>query len=236
MPNNSIFKNRISQNTKLKISIIVAIVLAIIIYVFWDVLAGGPITTFLSNKEAIILWINQHGILAPFAFILLDILQAVLAPIPGQVVGGVGGFLFGWWGILWTVIGTGLGAVLVFWLSRRFGRPLVEKLIKKENLDKFDFVMGKNAPFILFLFFLIPATPDDLICYIGGLTEISIKKLTALFILGRLPSTVVVNYIGSGLGEENLMPVLVVTLLTVIILALALWKKDQIINYLKKIA
>lgn len=232
MPNN-IFKTRLSRATKIKIAVTAAVILAIIGYVVWDVVAGGPLTSLLSNKDAIVAWVSSHGILGPLAFVFLQILQTILAPIPGNVVGGVGGFIFGWWGILWTLIGSAIGFFIVFWLSRKFGRPLVEKLVKKESLDKFDFIAGRDAPFILFMIFLIPGLPDDVVCYLAGLTEVPIRKLMVLVLLGRLPAIVMTNYIGSGLGEESLAPVIVATVATVIIIAVVLWKKDQIMSYLR---
>lgn len=232
---NNIFKKRITSKTKLKIIAVVAVILLIVIYVIWDLLNNGPLTSFLNNKDAIISWVEGHGFLGPLAFIFLQVLQIVLAPIPGQIVGGVGGFLFSWWGVLWTCIGTAIGGFIVFWLSRKFGRPLVEKIVKKDSLDKFDFIFSNNTSFILFVIFLIPGLPDDIICYLAGLTKISLKKLVALFVVGRLPAIIITNYLGFGIGEENLTPVIVISIIIAIVLALIVWQREKIINFLKKL-
>ena len=225
----------ITSKTKLKIIAVVAVILLIAIYVIWDLLNNGPLTSFLNNKDAIISWVEGHGFLGPLAFIFLQVLQIVLAPIPGQIVGGVGGFLFSWWGVLWTCIGTAIGGFIVFWLSRKFGRPLVEKIVKKDSLDKFDFIFSNNTSFILFVIFLIPGLPDDIICYLAGLTKISLKKLVALFVVGRLPAIIITNYLGFGIGEENLTPVIVISIIIAIVLALIVWQREKIINFLKKL-
>ena len=232
---NNIFKKRITSKTKLKIIAVVAVILLIAIYVIWDLLNNGPLTSFLNNKDTIISWVEGHGFLGPLAFIFLQVLQIVLAPIPGQIVGGVGGFLFSWWGVLWTCIGTAIGGFIVFWLSRKFGRPLVEKIVKKDSLDKFDFIFNNNTSFILFVIFLIPGLPDDIICYLAGLTKISLKKLVALFVVGRLPAIIITNYLGFGIGEENLTPVIVISIIIAIVLALIVWQREKIINFLKKL-
>lgn len=232
---NNIFKKRITSKTKLKIIAVVAVILLIAIYVIWDLLNNGPLTSFLNNKDTIISWVEGHGFLGPLAFIFLQVLQIVLAPIPGQIVGGVGGFLFSWWGVLWTCIGTAIGGFIVFWLSRKFGRPLVEKIVKKDSLDKFDFIFNNNTSFILFVIFLIPGLPDDIICYLAGLTNISLKKLVTLFVIGRLPAIIIINYLGSGIGEENLAPVVVISIIVAIVLALIVWQREKIIGFLKKL-
>lgn len=232
---NNIFKKRITSKTKLKIIAVVAVILLIAIYVIWDLLNNGPLTSFLNNKDTIISWVEGHGFLGPLAFIFLQVLQIVLAPIPGQIVGGVGGFLFSWWGVLWTCIGTAIGGFIVFWLSRKFGRPLVEKIVKKDSLDKFDFIFNNNTSFILFVIFLIPGLPDDIICYLAGLTNISLKKLVTLFVIGRLPAIIIINYLGSGIGEENLAPVIVISIIVAIVLALIVWQREKIIGFFKKL-
>ena len=229
----SILKHNLSRKTKIEIICVLVIILALLALLFFDIANHGPVSSFLSNRDQIVSVVKQAGIFGPLLFIVLQFLQTVLAPIPGQVTGAVGGFLFGWWGILWSLIGGSLGYLAIFWLSKRYGRPLVEKIFKKEALEKFDFIAGEHAATVLFLIFLIPGLPDDMVCYVGGLTDISIKKLMVLITLGRIPSVVVVNYIGAGLGEENLLPVILVTLLVVIILGIVIYFREQILALLR---
>jgi uncharacterized membrane protein YdjX (TVP38/TMEM64 family) len=220
-----IFKTKISKKLKIEIALVVVVILALCGYFAWDVIAGGPLTQLFNSREELIRIVQGLGPLGPIAYIGLQVLQTVVAPIPGNVVGAIGGLLFGWWGVLWTTIGATIGATLVFWLSRKFGRGLVEKLVKKESLDKFDFVIGKRASIILFLIFLIPGLPDDIVCYVAGLTDVPIKKLVVIFALGRLPAVVGNNVIGTGLSEGNIG--LVVTFIVVGVAIFAILYKQQ---------
>jgi uncharacterized membrane protein YdjX (TVP38/TMEM64 family) len=53
---------------------------------------------------------ERIGILAPLAFVALQIVQVILAPIPGQTLAGGGGYLFGTlWGTVYSMIGVVLG-------------------------------------------------------------------------------------------------------------------------------
>lgn len=212
-----------------------ALVIALIAYLVWDVMANGPLMRLLSNRDQLVEIMHGMGIWAPFFYILLQIVQIVVAPIPGQIVGGVGGFLFGHWGILWTAIGSFIGFWLVFLIARRFGRPLLEKIFKKSVIDKFDFIINaKGAAFILFAVFLLPGFPDDIICYIAGLTKLSIRRLMAIAILGRLPVIVVTNFIGTGLSENNIGLVAALSIVGVIILGIFAWKREAIIKLMKR--
>ena len=226
---------RLSTGAKVKIAILALLVLAATIYVIWDVVTNGPLTQLFQNRDELAAYIKTKGVLAPIVYVLLQIAQTVFAPIPGNIVGGVGGFLFGWWGILWTLIGSMIGFWIVFVLSRRFGRPLVEKVIQRENLEKFDFIIGKRAPVVLFVIFLIPGLPDDIVAYIAGLTEVKIKNLVLLAIIGRLPSIVVTNYIGMGLGMGNVRLIGLITLGVALVLALIVWQRERIMRWIHKL-
>ncbi len=225
----------LSRKTQLEITLGTLVAILIVTYVIWDVVAGGPLTQLFTNREKLISIVNGLGPLGPVVYMLLQALQGIVAPIPSNIVGIIGGFLFGWWGVLWTTLGATLGAAGVFWISRRYGRKLVEKLVKKESLEKFDFVIGRRASLLLFLIFIIPGLPDDIVCYIAGLTDIPIKKLIVIFALGRLPAVVSNNYIGMGFsGEGNPIVVVVITVVSVLIFAFLYFRQNELLKFLNR--
>lgn len=231
-----VLKKHISWQTWLKIVLVSVAVIAAIGYIIWDVVARGPLTSLLTNRDELVALVRSWGIFAPLIYIALQVLQTVVAPIPGQIVGGIGGFIFGGWGILWSTIGTLLGCFIVFKIARRFGRPLLEKIFKKSAIEKFDFIINaKSASLILFLIFLLPGFPDDIVCYIAALTKLPIRRLMLILILGRFPVIVVTNFIGAGI-TTNLSLVITISIISVIILGIAIWQRERITNYLKKTA
>lgn len=227
-------KQSLSRKTIIKFVIFGVIIVALLGYVAWDVIAKGPLTQLLSNRDELVRIMQGLGPWAPLLYIVLQVLQVVVAPIPGQIVGGVGGFLFGHWGILWTTIGSLIGFWLVFLIARKFGRPLLEKIFKKPVVDKFDFIINaRGAALIIFAIFLLPGFPDDVICYIAGLTKLSLRKLMLVSILGRFPTIVLTNYIGMGVNG-NIGLVVALSLLAVIIMGLVAWKRERILAFLKR--
>ncbi len=230
----SILKKNISQKTKRNIALIIFAIILLTAYVIWDVKNAGPLTTLFTDRKRLTEDVKNAGFFGPLAYIILQFLQTVIAPIPGGVISPLGGYLFGWMGVVWTSIGATLGALVVFWLAKRFGRGLVEKVVKKEAMEKFDFISGKRAAIILFILFLLPGLPDDTICYIGGLTKVPLKTLVVLFFIGRLPAVIGNNYIGMGLGEGNYLAVIISSILCVIILGFVYWKQDWILNSFRK--
>lgn len=233
---NKIFNKKLSKKAKIEVAVILFIVIGVIVYVVWDVAATGPITRLFTDRERLIRIVQDLGPLGPLVYMLLQALQGIIAPIPSNVVGIIGGFLFSWWGILWTSIGATIGATVVFWLSRRFGRALIEKLVKKEALDKFDFIInGKRTSLIIFLIFVIPGLPDDIVCYVAGLTKIPLKKLILIFLIGRLPAVVSNNYIGMGFsGEGNIAVVIIITVVSVLIFLALYFQQEKVLGLLKR--
>lgn len=229
-----LIKKRISRQTKIKVASIALALAILVIYLIWDIAFHGPLMSLLSNRDKLVESVQSFGPFAPLLYILLQVTQTVVAPIPGQIVGSVGGFLFGAWGIIWTTIGSLIGCWIVFLLARRFGRPLLEKIFKKSVVAKFDFILeAKSASLILFAIFLLPGFPDDVVCYLAGLTKLSIKRLMLLVTLGHLPTIILTNYIGAGIGE-NFTMVAIAALLGVIILGIGVWQRERVMSLLKK--
>lgn len=223
------------SKNRLKIILILVILLALIGYVVWDVACTGPLTMLFTDRDRLVAIVESMGVFGPLLFMLLQLVQAIIAPIPSNVIGTIGGFLFGWWGVLWTTISATLGAFIVFYLSRRFGRRLVEHFVKPETLKRFDFIFESDrATIVLFLIFLIPGLPDDIVCYVAGLTKVPLRHLVMIFAIGRLPAVIVNNYVGMGLGEGNITLVFWVVAAAVLIFAVAYWQQDRILGLLRK--
>lgn len=178
-------------------------------------------------------FVRGFGALAPIVLILLQVLQVVLAPIPGQVLAVVAGYLFGpWWGTLFNVVGIGLGSAIAFWLSRRFGRAYVERVVHAPVLERFDGLVERRGLPALFVLFLIPGLPDDALCFVGGLTKIPLRKLVVVAVVGRAPAFFLANVLGGlvAAGELRRAAILfgVVTALAVVA---SLWR-DRIADAL----
>jgi len=130
---------------------------------------------FFSNKERLSNFIASFGFYAPLVFISLQILQVVVAPIPGEFTGFIGGYLFGIGpGLAYSTIGLTLGSLFAFLLSRRLGMPFVSRFVGQETMRKFDRLMERQGAFFSFLFFLIPSLPKDSFCYLLGLSPMHI--------------------------------------------------------------
>jgi uncharacterized membrane protein YdjX (TVP38/TMEM64 family) len=203
-----------------------AVVAALIgVLVLW----WRPIYDFLSNQEQIRAWIEGLGAWGPLAILLLEMIQALLAPIPGQAIEAVSGYLYGpWVGTLYPMIGMAIGSFITFSLARRFGRPLVIRFIGQQSMARLDDLERRGGAPFFFLIWLLPFAPDDLACVAAGLTAMSIRQFMVLMLIGRLPGVFVSVWVGSNVARVE--PVWwAVLFLGLAIAALVFWRwGDQI--------
>ncbi len=158
----------------------------------------------LGDPRAVRTWVRSFDTLAPVAFVALQATQVVVAPIPGQVLGFAGGYLFGATaGTALSLAGATIGSVVVFVAARRLGRPFVEDVLDPGVLSTFDDLVDRGGPLVLFVVFLLPGLPDDAICLLAGLTTIPIWQLTAVSLVGRLPGYYLTAYAGDRAAASS---------------------------------
>lgn len=153
---------------------------------------------FFSSEENLVAYIESFGSASAPVFIGFQILQVLFAPVPGEVSGFVGGYLYGGvMGLIYSTVGLSAGSIAAFLLSRIFGRPLVEKVARSETLEKYDFLMEHKGVWISFLLFLIPGFPKDIFCYMLGTSHMRLGVFVLISTTGRLLGTSMLSVSGS---------------------------------------
>lgn len=190
---------------------------------------------FLFDVRQARAFVDGFGVWAPVVLIGLQAFQVVFAPIPGQVLGAVAGYLFGpWWGTLYNMLGITIGSTAAFWLGRRFGRAYVERIVHPDALARFDAVDDRHALATLFVLFLVPGLPDDALCFAGGLTTIPLWKLVAIAVVGRAPAFFLVNVFGDLLGTGEFRTAAVLLVVIVALSGLGYLFRDQLLGSLTR--
>lgn len=205
----------------------VHLLVAVVVVVAVTVLARRHLG-FLTNPADGRSFIRQYGVLAPVVLVVLQALQVVVAPVPGQVLAVVAGYLFGpWWGTLYNMIGITIGSTVAFWLSRRFGRSYVEGIVHDDALATFDGISDNYVRLSLFVVFLVPGLPDDVLCFVGGLTRVPLWQLVLIAIVGRAPGFFLVNVIGGYLGTGQFAAAAILTLVLVAFSVVGYLNRDR---------
>jgi uncharacterized membrane protein YdjX (TVP38/TMEM64 family) len=156
------------------------------------------------GKEQLRTYIQSWGGWAPAVFIFIQSLQVVIAPIPGELSGAVGGLIFGGTeGSFYSTLGLTIGSLLAFIAARIVGLPLVRVFVSSEQLKKFHFLTEPKGTILALMLFIIPGFPKDIFCYILGLSPMGFLTFMIVCSIGRLPGTILLSYSGSALYEEN---------------------------------
>ena len=164
---------------------------------FW----GPPLWALLSDRPRIEDFLRSLGPWGPVGLSVIQALQVFLFPIPG-FFGMLGGFLFGFVpGLLYSQIGTVLGSMIAFALAKTFGRPLVERFVKKDKLDQLDTLARNKGKLFFLVYYLVPYVPKDAMCYVAGLTPLSYFAYLMVSFWGRLPGTISATLVGAGIWQ-----------------------------------
>ena len=171
-----------------------AIVLGVVLFLW-----GRPLAKLLADVEQVRRFVASFGIWAPSAIIGLEVAQVVLAPIPGGAIDLTSGYLFGaGWGTLYSMAGVMGGTITALYLARRFGRPLVERLVPQHTLSRLDHYARHRGELFFLLLFLMPFTPNDVACFLAGLTPIPLARLILIALIGRIPGVLMANLMGAS--------------------------------------
>lgn len=181
-------------------------------------LAGGGWFLYASgffeaarSLEGLRAYIDRSAPYSHLVFFLVQFLSVVLAPIPSNVTAAAGGLLFGTWpAFLLTFGAVAAGSLLVFWLARTLGRDFADRLVSRKLSEKYRDVLRSKAPVFLVLAFLFPFFPDDILCILAGLTDLSLRRFALIVLLTRPWGLLFASALGGatlGLSPWVMLPI-----------------------------
>lgn len=147
--------------------------------------------------------IREYPLLGAFLFVLVSALSAmvmffssvVLVPVGIEAWGEIGCLL-----LLW--VGWFLGGVLSYTIGRRFGRPVVARLIAEQDLSAFEQRMSRNTGFVAALLVQL-AFPSDVVGYVFGLLQFPRRVYLAALLCAELPYAAGTVFLGAAVLEQR---------------------------------
>ena len=189
------------------------------------------------NRRHLVSFIKEHRAYAALIFIGLQALQVVAAPVPGEVTGFVGGIIFGtMWGVVYSTIGLTIGSWIAFVLARLLGRPLVERMVSAETIQRYDYVMKHKGLWLAFLMFLIPGFPKDFLCYLLGLGHMRHRDFLLISATGRLLGTILLTMGGTYFRDARYGALFTVVGVSLAIILLVMIYRDRVEQLLRRMA
>jgi uncharacterized membrane protein YdjX (TVP38/TMEM64 family) len=187
-----------------------------------------------SSSDKLGKFLQNLGPYSPAVFVLLQVLQVIAAPFPGELTGVAGGFVYGETvGFLLSTIGLSLGSWVAFELASILGRPFVERFVRWEVLHKFNFLTTRTGTLICFVLFLVPGFPKDYLCYVLGLSRMRLSTFLLVSVVGRLPGTYLLTMQGATIRNEQYHTFIFITVASLALFIVAYLYRNQIFDWLK---
>lgn len=130
--------------------------------------------------------VSAAGPLAKVAFVLLVVMEVVVAPIPGGVIAFLASAAWGFWQS-WPLhyVGNVVGGLLVFWLARTLGKPFVDRYVDERRRRRIeDWLFGR--PWLIWIVYSLPIFPIDTVSIALGVSDMERRRF-ALILLTALP-------------------------------------------------
>lgn len=169
----------------------------------WEHLPG--LLAWLADARAVRAFVSDHAFVSRLAMLGINIVQVLLAFLPGEPVELASGYAFGFWeGTALCLVASGLATSMIYWATRRWGWKLVGLFFDRSLFDRFSWLKSaKRLELIMFIVFLIPGTPKDFLTYFAGLTNMRFLPVVLIATFGRIPSIVTSTIAASAVGSGN---------------------------------
>lgn len=169
----------------------------------WEYLPG--LLAWLADARAVRAFVSEHAFVSRLAMLGINIVQVLLAFLPGEPVELASGYAFGFWeGTALCLVASGLATSMIYWATRRWGWKLVGLFFDRSLFDRFSWLKSaKRLELIMLIVFLIPGTPKDFLTYFAGLTNMRFLPVVLIATFGRIPSIVTSTIAASAVGSGN---------------------------------
>lgn len=217
---------------------IVLLLTAAVVGIGFAILKFSGAWEYINSVEKVRQLILSIGFYGRLVFVLLQFLQVTFLPIPSTITTLAGLLVYGPLQTAFlSLAGIMLGSVVAFWLGRHFGKKLVSYMVGNESCKKWTKFLT-NAKYSFFVMMVLPIFPDDILCLVAGLTDMS----WAFFVVTNLISRTIGIFLTCYLGSGELIPyrgwglaVWAVLIMCVVVLVYLSFKyRKQIESFLKR--
>ena len=199
------FLSKDKKERNLQIGVIAVSSIFILTFIVCYIKFGKELLFVVSDGERFKAWIDSYGNFGKVIFVLVRALQTVVKIIPAEPLEIGSGYAFGvWGGLFYCMMGTEIGSFVIVVITKLFGMKAVKLFVSEEKINSLDFIKNKEKLTLsLFIIYLIPGTPKDVITYLMGVTDYSIWKFLLVTGIARIPSIITSTVCGAALGEKN---------------------------------
>ena len=218
----------------IKIVLLVTIVVSIPLYIWFF---HGEIISRWKSVDDIVAFLNHYETESILIYIVLQIIQVVISVLPGQFFQMAAGYLYGFWqALLFALTGAVIGTAVSFMLAKILGRDFLHILFGEEKISYYvERLNSKRVYTLVFLIYLIPGIPKDMVSYAAGISEIRFKPFIILSAVGRLPGMMGSLLMGNMLEEDRFGFAIGIGVFALIVCILCFIFREKILKYMDRI-
>ncbi len=205
-----------------------------LIWKFYPAMAGlmqpENMAAFRERLNAFGIW----GAAALFAIQALQVISGIIPALPIQVCAGITYGTLG--GLLLCMAGILAGSAFVFAAVKKFGQPLVDRFFPLQKQHRLQFLYHHSRlDRIVFLLYLLPAMPKDVLTYLAALTPLSLRRYLLLTLTARIPSVLCATFASDAIMEGNYISAVVVFCISGALGVLCMFFSRQIFAWMKRL-
>lgn len=177
-------------------------------------------------------YVNSFGTLGFAVFIFLEIIQVIIALIPGDFFHVSAGFIYGMpLGFILAYVGEMIGALVAFSLAKFFGTEIVKKFVPEDQITKMkDLINSVKGTFGILILCLIPFIPKDILIYVAGITPVKPARFLIVFLLCRIPDIFIKASGGAAVSNMNWTALIIVIAAFILFVGGGLFLKKKFIK------
>lgn len=216
----------------------------ILFFVFLAVMVG--ITIYLlpwiislkdaEGRVALENYIQSKGAYGVLVLLGIQILQVIVAFIPGEPIEVIAGLLYGTLGgYLICTIGMLIGTIGIYYFVKLLGKSFINSFVNAEKLADYKFLHDiKRLEVLTFVLFFIPGTPKDLLTYFMPFTKIKPLTFFVIVTIARIPSIISSTFAGASIGDGKWVQTIVIFCVIGLVGILGIIFNDRLIKSLKQ--
>ena len=222
------------KKTKLKIFKITIFIMAVVICAAITVYLF-PVVKNLSTLQGQMAFkdkVNNSGIYGLLLLFVIQIVQIFLFILPGEPIEILAGMCYGWfWGTIFIMISCAIISIVIFLLVRKLGKQFIYDFCNEEKVKKFEnnkiYQNPKKIETIIFILFLIPGTPKDLLTYVSGLFPIKLSRFVIISTVARIPSIITSTLAGANIavGDWKKGIIFYIAIIVIVLILIFIYNK-----------
>ena len=218
----------------LKLLLLTLIVIGIPAYIYF--FQSDWLNQFKSFED-VVAYLEHYQLESIPIYICLQIMQIVISVLPGQVFQLAAGYMYTFFpALMFALAGALAGTAISFSLARVLGRDFVHLFFGKEKTAYYMHRLNSKKAYILvFLLYLIPGIPKDMVSYVAGISDMKFKPFIILSLIGRLPGMMGSIMIGSMWHKEEYIGMTILGAAAIIAFILCIIFHKKINGYIDRL-